>query len=303
MRLSRENAGVSQRYIEVVTGVAHSEISKVEKGSQDCRLDSLVRFCAALGVSTGYVLDQVVAANPLYYAARIKHDPRFQDLVSDHPGMAAMLTFNLAVIAAFAAHLIRCHRPTERAETIDYPDEGLRLVFVKYAKQVEGLSGPADKLRLLEAWKERPVDTLSRFGFLEMNLVLKVLAALTSGNVGGKSELRDAVLDAMKIRRDIPVWMPFVPKALFDTGADNQAENNLTNVSESVNELGVKPKLPTLLDRLKKATSQRGKKSELAKFLDVSLVQVSQWLSGDREPGGETTLRMLHWVGQQERQK
>jgi DNA-binding transcriptional regulator YiaG len=76
-----------------------------------------------------------------------------------------------------------------------------------------------------------------------------------------------------------------------------------TSVSESVNVSPVKPKLPSLLERLKSATSQRGKKTELAGFLGVSLVQVSQWLTGDREPGGETTLRLLHWVEQQERQK
>jgi len=79
-------------------------------------------------------------------------------------------------------------------------------------------------------------------------------------------------------------------------------KKELTKVSESVNVAGVKPKLPSLLKRLETSTCQRGKKSELANFLGVSLVQVSQWLSGDREPGGETTLRLLQWVEQQERQ-
>lgn len=80
-------------------------------------------------------------------------------------------------------------------------------------------------------------------------------------------------------------------------------KKGLTVVSESVNNIDVTPKLPSLLKRLKEATAQRGKKSALAEFLGVSLVQVSQWLSGDREPGGETTLRLLQWVEQQERQK
>lgn len=85
--------------------------------------------------------------------------------------------------------------------------------------------------------------------------------------------------------------------------SEEREKINLTTVSESDNIRGVKDKLPSLLKRLKVATAQRGKKSELAKFLGVSLVQVSQWLTGDREPGGETTLRLLHWVEQQERQK
>jgi DNA-binding XRE family transcriptional regulator len=66
----------------------------------------------------------------------------------------------------------------------------------------------------------------------------------------------------------------------------------------------VKPILPGLLARLRKATEEPGKKSELAKFLDAPLASVSRWLSADpkvqREPGGEIALKMLHWVEAQE---
>jgi hypothetical protein len=70
--------------------------------------------------------------------------------------------------------------------------------------------------------------------------------------------------------------------------------------SQSKNE-SVKPILPKLLARLERATSEPGKKSELAKFLGAPLASVSRWLSEDREPGGEITLKMLQWVEQQER--
>lgn len=66
---------------------------------------------------------------------------------------------------------------------------------------------------------------------------------------------------------------------------------------------GVKRYLPELIKRLKNVTSERGKKAALADFLDVTPAMVSQWLSGDREPGGETTLRLLTWIEQEERQK
>lgn len=103
----------------------------------------------------------------------------------------------------------------------------------------------------------------------------------------------------------LPLIRQFQKKASHDLPFDFELEQKLTltDVSELVNNTRVTPKLPNLLNRLKEATSQRGKKSALAEFLGVSLVQVSQWLSGDREPGGETTLRLLHWVEQQERQK
>jgi transcriptional regulator with XRE-family HTH domain len=76
----------------------------------------------------------------------------------------------------------------------------------------------------------------------------------------------------------------------------------LTNVSEYVKYYGVKREMANLLARLHSASKERGMKSALAAYLKVPLASVSQWLSGDREPGGETTLRLLHWVEQQERQ-
>jgi DNA-binding transcriptional regulator YiaG len=63
------------------------------------------------------------------------------------------------------------------------------------------------------------------------------------------------------------------------------------------------PMLPELIERLNRATKPRGKKTELAGFLGVPLKRVSEWLSSDIEPGGKTTLKMLQWVEQQERQK
>ena len=74
----------------------------------------------------------------------------------------------------------------------------------------------------------------------------------------------------------------------------------LTDVTVTDNVSPVKSTMANLLDRLNKATSQRGMKSKLAKVMGVPLSNVSQWLSGEREPGGETTLRLLQWVEQQE---
>jgi transcriptional regulator with XRE-family HTH domain len=80
-------------------------------------------------------------------------------------------------------------------------------------------------------------------------------------------------------------------------------KDGLTNVALSGNNQDVKAKLPGLLKRLNEATCERGAKAALAKFMGVKLPTVSRWLSGTKEPGGENTLRLLHWVEQQERQK
>ena len=62
----------------------------------------------------------------------------------------------------------------------------------------------------------------------------------------------------------------------------------------------MEPELAKLIQRLKQFTKQRGQKAELAHFLSVHQARISEWLSGKKEPGGETTLRLLNWVERKE---
>lgn len=81
------------------------------------------------------------------------------------------------------------------------------------------------------------------------------------------------------------------------------SEIDLTGKVSSLTKVSVQAVLPKLIHRLKRATEARGKKSELADWLGVHRQMVTDWLSGKQEPGGENTLRLLHWVELQERQK
>lgn len=99
----------------------------------------------------------------------------------------------------------------------------------------------------------------------------------------------------LKIGREVNMRI-----ALLNSSAQ---KSTLDDSNLSVTNKEVKPLLPILLKRLQAATQERGQKAALAKHLDVLPQMVSQWLSGTREPGGETTLRLLHWVEQQERKK
>lgn len=96
----------------------------------------------------------------------------------------------------------------------------------------------------------------------------------------------------------------FHKEALDILGPETKAKKRLlTDAATSDKPLDVKAQLPSLLERLKKATSETGKMSALAEYLGVPLASVSRWLSGKREPGGEITLKLLHWVEWQERKK
>lgn len=88
------------------------------------------------------------------------------------------------------------------------------------------------------------------------------------------------------------------------TGPSKEAAKTpLTIEVNTLTSESVKPVLPKLIERLKKATKKRGSKAALAKWLGVHRQSVTDWLSGKQEPGGEITLRLLHWVEQLERQK
>jgi transcriptional regulator with XRE-family HTH domain len=77
----------------------------------------------------------------------------------------------------------------------------------------------------------------------------------------------------------------------------------LTDVVSKDNIRAMQDQMQKLRGRLTRATAARGQKAALAKWLGVSLSSVSTWLAGRKEPSGKTTLRLLHWVEQQERQQ
>jgi hypothetical protein len=76
----------------------------------------------------------------------------------------------------------------------------------------------------------------------------------------------------------------------------------LTYVVSSDNIGAMQDQMLKLRARLIKATVRRGQKAALAKWLKVPMSSISPWLAGRKQPSGETALRLLQWVEQQERQ-
>ena len=78
---------------------------------------------------------------------------------------------------------------------------------------------------------------------------------------------------------------------------------HLLSYSENRNSLSVKTEMEKLLSRVRRLVSGKGMKAKLAAEIDVLPPRLSEWLAGKYQPSGEVTLRLLHWVEQQERQK
>jgi transcriptional regulator with XRE-family HTH domain len=81
---------------------------------------------------------------------------------------------------------------------------------------------------------------------------------------------------------------------------ESPAKKMLTETSLKGIVSNVKSPLKVLLERVARATAQRGKQAALAACLNVSPSRVSEWVRGVKEPGGEYTLRLLEWVSAEE---
>lgn len=91
------------------------------------------------------------------------------------------------------------------------------------------------------------------------------------------------------------------PTASFGAVCATTLKDVLTHMTLKRNNADVKTAmLPSLIERLNAVTQVRGKKSELAQFLEVPAARVSEWLAKRKEPGGETTLQLLAWVEAEE---
>src|SRR5262245_23106743 len=60
------------------------------------------------------------------------------------------------------------------------------------------------------------------------------------------------------------------------------------------------PLLDALLARVRALLEGRGAQARLSDYLHVKSGRVSEWLSGEIEPGGEITLHLQKWVAEAE---
>jgi transcriptional regulator with XRE-family HTH domain len=299
MRWLREIHNLSQRDLEAIADVSQSEIHKIETGQQECRLSSFAAICAELGVPPGWVLDLMVQSNVSLFNQSVLNDPDLESLLGQLNATAAHFRrpfgLQLATSCTMAAILIRCSIPVRRSMVPAYPTDDLRERFLRFAHRLQSQLAPAEKFKIILSLRDHPCAELDRLGLLS-HLSLQMQ--------------RDSLSmpPAARRRQDFG-WTPWVltiedAKRMwnFDPVGLEKSENNmLTNTESDAKLPPVKSQLENLLADLNHLTKESGKKTELADFLGAPLASVSRWLSGEREPGGETTLKMLRWVEQQER--
>lgn len=302
IRKLRENAGLSLRALESKSGVPNSEISKIEAGSQDCRLYSFIRIASALGVPAGATIDMILTVDALLYEPAIQADPTFGDMVRPLKTTASTASFLSAVLAAFAAQLAISSKPTLVVIDIAYPNAEIRDAFVRFAEAVENGMKVEDRMALLVKLKGSPLQTLKELGLLTADLFKRFHDSVEAGTSTNPSYWNQLTQFHDKLTQS-----PHSPN--LRTGGEGFQENMLTYSAIESKSLDVKPKdlWPALKKQLQHATAETaGAKTALAAFLEVELSRVSQWLSDSpktaREPGAEYALLMQAWLKNPKRQ-
>jgi transcriptional regulator with XRE-family HTH domain len=115
-------------------------------------------------------------------------------------------------------------------------------------------------------------------------------------------------LQAENFARDVALYAQGSLRMLRQIGKSTRFHSStkktgLTNSSLKSNNDFVKSEIEKLIERVKRAVKKPGMKAALARELHIAPARISEWLAGDKEPGGDYALTLLQWVEQQERQK
>ncbi len=190
LRALRSDRGISIARLEELTGVGHSEIHRVETGQTECRIESLVRMSASLGVKPGWVLDRTVWTNVSFFHKRILAEAGYKKLLermgTHSPEARERLAEALASACTLAALLLRCCDPVSRAGDVEYPQAEWKKRFTAYAVKLGAMEEGVDRAAILSGLLREPVRELGNQGLLPETALKEPLQE--SKDAGGKKK-------------------------------------------------------------------------------------------------------------------
>jgi transcriptional regulator with XRE-family HTH domain len=275
LRLARKATNLSQVAFARLLEIDSSRLASYELARVPVKWELAFKLCKSINLSQRWLALGVLPMHPTYevglpYSPSTKANSLFSSIFDD------FLNVQTRVI--------------EQAWVKEFGEEKFR------AGEFEGLELTHFQ-RLDRAFTTAAVRSIVKAITIELNWLPDDLRAIYI------NYLADA-MNAFRLKHSKQIGNLVPPTAReLSEQAVNLNKISLRGVTESGKHSGVQAKLKELRVRLNQATADRGMKSRLAKFMRVPLPNVSQWLSGKREPGGETTLKLLQWVEQQERQK
>ncbi len=254
------------------SGLSAGIITRVELGRMPLRYVDGKRLLRALSLLETKVWPDIRPINPLWLAEGMEPETVDWPLLlpqTQHLGVSFSASFS---------HVIQLHRAliirlVQDPTTVQLPESWLRA----YADHWDTLNLKAHVLHHDTAIVERLLRT-------------------SAEKLAPASTLARGILDDYHTALAEPLMIPRLWQA-------NRTFSKQVLTAESEKRNVPAMKMRELLRKVRAMTSSKGDKAKLADALSVPLSRVSEWLSGKYEPNGETTLRLLQWVEQQERQQ
>lgn len=191
LRWLRGDRDFSIKRLARLSGVAASEIHKIETGRQECRIQSLLKMCAVLGASPGWILERAMSSCQGIFLQMILTDADFPALKERFkiasPELAKEVASILTCACETAAFLLRCSDPVSRLEGVSFPHEEWRKRFTVFAEKIAATGESVDRASILEGLYSNPVRELSNQGLLP-GIVLTERAKDFGTPTGGKKQ-------------------------------------------------------------------------------------------------------------------
>ena len=308
----RVELGLSISDISSATGIAASHVWKIEAGRALNSLKSIFAIATALGIPIHLLLQDCISidwdclkrAVDSELLAMFPPNPANQKLrvaASDFGlGCSLMVAHALLADPAGVEYPTADHRA--KIEPVLFQIAGSPLSF-RRSQVLLLTSTPISLLRTLGLWT---TELLVRHGdWMADQIVEKGYHGPWAPQFPKRLEplirpqAATSIIDTDSLAKSLNETLGEAER-VADSRGDILDGIDLIDVSDSVNPVAVPAPIESLIARLRLATVAKGKKTELAKSLGMPLVRISQWLSGSREPGGDTTLRLLEWVRAEE---
>ena len=314
LRKAREEfLGLSQTVCAQQLGVVRTTWANYEAGRTPLRFDVALQFCRHFIISEEWLatgrcdayhaaLEAAGQAPMVDQTVKTQFDELFSvrqcvDLWNDpvsrkiRPGSPLSEVYPPVLAAKYAECVKRCPEyPVVRLTEADHSSTAIHYLQALHERHTFFLSSEAirQKIDPSDLWR---VYTMCAAQTGDL-ILRRLLGQRSSEEQLEKLEWLNCILE------DASAKLPPLHEGTWSMPM--RKDSALQSGVLLVNSLEVTPMLPKLLERLNSMTQDFGKKSELATHLGVARQMVSLWLSGKREPGGETTLRLLQWVQTEE---
>jgi transcriptional regulator with XRE-family HTH domain len=318
LREARQHLRLTQTEFAKQIGISRERLASYEDARAPLRFDCGLKVCRQFLVNEKWLADGLRSPGPLRnpartIAVRFRDFParRFMDLASGVPIDAKMgrIPFRQGFVKVLSEEYERpklsrgflADMPKIALSSLDdisvfknvltfctevfsrYQEESWQKEFfwamVRWARIVYQELSRKVSTDPPECWFEKALDNIERADFT-------------------CDEADEGWFWGYKVVPASPGEMVPLPSGLKDSY--KKVLHTFTEFSKSG---GMNLNMAALIERLGRLTEPVGMKGKLAKALGVPQPRVSEWLSGKNAPGGETTLKMLRWVQEQESQQ